>query len=84
MPTRTPQWYDKWINPSSMIALFGGVVWGVQLNFAVLANSDNIGQLRGRTQKVEITDQKQNTQLARISVILENIEWRMNRLEDKR
>lgn len=83
MSPRTAPWYEKWINPSSVLALLGGVVWGVQLNFAVLANSENIGHLRASTQKVQTTDQRQNEQLARISVILENIERRVGRLEDK-
>ena len=38
---RIPKWFDKWVNPTTVLAILGGIVWGVQLD-------GNIGTLDSR------------------------------------
>lgn len=78
---RLPSWYEKWINPTTILALLGGIVWGVQLNFAVISNTNNIGTLQSILEKKDSGYHAQNQQLARVAIILENIERRVGTLE---
>jgi len=43
---RHPKWYDKFVSPAGVMILFGAIVWGIQLNFATLHNTQAIGELR--------------------------------------
>jgi hypothetical protein len=45
---RNPKWFDKWVNPTTVLAILGGIVWGVQLN-------SNIELLDGRTLRTKAT-----------------------------
>lgn len=75
--------FNKWVTPTSVLALLGGVVWGVQLNYAVVSHTEALGQLKGRMQNNEQLDYEQNEQLARIAIILEQLEKRISIIEDK-
>lgn len=75
--------WNKWVSPTTVVALMGGIVWGVQLNFAVVSHTAAIGELKGRQIENEAIDHEQNEQLARIAIILEQLEKRINRLEDR-
>lgn len=45
---RLPHWWDKWVNPTTVLTLIGGIVWGVQLNMMVvtLAAENAAGKTR--------------------------------------
>jgi hypothetical protein len=32
---RAPKWFDKWVNPTTVLAILGGIVWGVQLDSSI-------------------------------------------------
>lgn len=59
------------------MALFGAIVWGVQLNFAVISMTEKLGALDTQTVINRNMDEEQNRQIVRISVILEQLEKRV-------
>lgn len=71
---RSPHWFDKWVNPTTVIALIGGIIWGVQLNMAVVQLSESMGSVRDRLeyhQQMLVELSKTNVQMA---TILERLE----------
>lgn len=74
---RWPHWWDKWVNPTTVLSLIGGIVWGIQLNMAVVDHSAQIGAINGRLDAHQQLLSEQAQALARSSVILEGIEIRM-------
>ena len=40
---RIPKWWERWVNPTTLLALFGGIVWGVQLNMLVTVHATKLG-----------------------------------------
>lgn len=76
-------WWEKWISPTSVLALLGGIVWGVQLNVAVLAHTAEINNIVGRMHNAETVNNEQNQTLSRVAVILQLIEQRVKKIEDR-
>jgi hypothetical protein len=37
---RNPKWFDKWVNPTTVLAILGGIVWGVQLDSSIETLND--------------------------------------------
>ena len=37
---------DRWISPSGFMILLGGIIWGIQLNVAVITNGKDIASIR--------------------------------------
>ena len=40
------QWVGKWITPFTLISIFGGIVWGAQLNFLALRTAESVASQR--------------------------------------
>lgn len=79
---RPPKWWDKWINPTTMLAVLGGIVWGIQLNFAVITQTSDIAKLEELSDARQVVNTQQNTQLTRISVILGQVVDKLDGVED--
>lgn len=75
------RWWEKWFNPTTAMALFGAIVWGIQLNFAVLQNTKDIGEAEALNQKLISVVQEISEQQVRLSVNQENITRRIERIE---
>ena len=71
---RLPHWWDKWVNPTTVLALIGGIVWGIQLNMAVVDHTGKIGAINGRLDAHQLLLQEQATTMAKTAVILQNIQ----------
>jgi len=69
-----PKWWDKWVNPTTVMVLFGAIVWGIQLNFAVLQNTKEIGQVAGTQQKIVEIQQTIQQNTIRLSVLIEELQ----------
>lgn len=78
-----PKWWEKWLNPTTAMALFGAVVWGIQLNFAVLQNTKDIGSLQTSQSEVVKLLNAQQQLITKQTVLLDQLERRVNRHEDK-
>lgn len=78
---RRPRWWDKWINPTTVLSLIGGIVWGVQLNMYVVSLAEDQAKLEGR--QYELTQQLQVTELnqARQTIILDNLIKKLDGVE---
>ena len=61
---------EKWISPAGILVLFGGVVWGVQLNVATMNLTKQMSGLSGKTDELshEMSEIAQNN--VRTSMIL--------------
>jgi len=86
---RRPHWFDKWINPTTVFALIGGIIWGVQLNMAVLNHSEDISKLDKRAIALETmaanldrSATKTSAVMNQILVQLEDIKTTLRRNEE--
>jgi predicted phosphohydrolase len=71
-----PRWWEQWISPTSVAILVGAIVWGIQLNFATLENSKDIGSLTGKQEKLIEMQHETAAKMERITTVLENLEER--------
>jgi ribosomal protein S15P/S13E len=64
---------EKWASPAGVLIMFGGVVWGVQLNIATMNLTKELSAIDGRTNELskELVEVSKNT--IRTSVILNSI-----------
>lgn len=76
----TPKWWETWVNPTTIMVLFGAIVWGVQLNFSVLQNTKEIGYLGSSQQKILQIQQDMVVQNTKTAVILERITQTQDRM----
>lgn len=72
---------DKWLTPTALTLVLGGIVWGVQLNFAVKQLADAVGEARGRANRAELRVDVISENVLRSAVILERLEKRIEKLE---
>lgn len=77
----TPRWWETWLNPTSVMVLFGAIVWGVQLNFSVLQNTKDIGNVTGVQSKILEIQQEMVTQNTRIWLLVEKMDEQLNDIE---
>lgn len=73
MDQRVPKWWDKFVSPAGMLMLLGGIVWGIQLNVAVMQHTSELSAIHERAQSSAAMNQEQNMQLTRISLILSTL-----------
>jgi hypothetical protein len=78
---RLPHWWDKWVNPTTVLAMIGGVVWGIQLNMAVIDHTQKIGKIANTLAQQQTLLQTQSNSLARVTVILDTMERRITGTE---
>ncbi len=38
-------WLKQWASPTGFLVILGGIIWGIQLNLAVLQHTQDIGKL---------------------------------------
>jgi len=74
-------WVDKWVTPTTLLTAFGGVVWGIQLNFAVLNHTTQLAKINTEMVTHEQDSKKYIAVIERSTVILDNIERRLSKLE---
>lgn len=72
---------EKWFTPATLTIVFGGVVWGVQLNFAVTQLVEEIGRVKASAVRAELRADTMSESLVRAAVILERVERRLDRVE---
>lgn len=77
------RWWEKWFNPTTVMAIFGAIVWGIQLNFAVLQNTKDLGEAEALNQKMVSVVQSISDQQVRLAVTQEQLVSRLQRLEDR-
>lgn len=76
-----PSWWEKWLNPTTAMAIFGAIVWGIQLNFIALQNREDIGKLEATQTRIVDLVQAQQEQSIRQTVLLEQLERRIRNAE---
>ena len=74
-------WVERWVTPTTLLTVFGGVVWGIQLNFAVLHHSTQLAKINTEMIAHEQDSKKYIAVIERSTVILDNIERRLSKLE---
>jgi len=72
---------ERWLTPSALAFVFGGVVWGVQLNFAVKQLTSEVAQADTVAHRSEQRVDRLAENILKASVILERIEKRIDKLE---
>lgn len=75
---------SKWLSPTAVTVLLGGIIWGVQLNFAVSDLTKEVAKANVAAEKTESRVDRLAQTLLRVTVILERVEKRMSKLEDER
>jgi len=78
-----PKWYDKFFSPAGVMILFGAIVWGIQLNFATLQNTESIGELRASQEDGIKLLYEATIKLERTAATLDSLEKRIVGLEGK-
>lgn len=73
---------DKWLTPTALTLVLGGIVWGVQLNFAVAALSKQVGEAKNEATRAEVRVDRLAENTLKATVILERIERRLDRVEE--
>lgn len=74
---------DKWLTPTALTLVLGGIVWGVQLNFAVASLHKLVGEVRNEASRAETRVDRLAENTLKATVILERIERRIEKLEAK-
>lgn len=77
----TPRWWETWLNPTSVMVLFGAIVWGVQLNFSVLQNTKDISTVATVQSKILQIQQEMSTQNTRIWLLVEKMDEDLDQIE---
>lgn len=71
------KWWKRWLHPAVITTvigvIFAGIVWGVQLNFAVLSTASDVGELKGITTKLTSVAQQQATNHRELTVIVKEL-----------
>jgi cell division protein FtsL len=75
------QFSEKWITPSSLMILIGAIIWGVQLNAAVLDLAREISKLEQRVAQNTTINVAQNESLIKLGTIVDGIEKRIQKAE---
>jgi len=70
--------FDKWITPTTLITIFGGIVWGIQLNFVVLEHTKQIAAIEKESYSIEAMTHTNAQSIIRITTMLDSIERRVN------
>ena len=70
---RFPRWWDKWVNPTTVLALIGGIVWGVQLNLMVVKLAENQAANSVIVDEMVRTMQEIQLNQAKHTIILDNL-----------
>lgn len=76
-----PRFLDKWITPTTLLAILGGIVWGVQLNAAVLSLTDAVGRYSNELDRAQEINATQTVALARTAEILAQVQKRLDKAE---
>ena len=74
---------DKWTGPTGVLALLGGIIWGIQLNVAVVDQGKDLSALTAEYKNQQLIDTKQTEQLVRVGLLLENLEKRTTANQDE-
>jgi len=69
-----PDWLERWISPAGVLLLMGGIVWGVQLNVAVMQLTEAVSADKANMQTLSAQIQSISTTQARTAVILQHLE----------
>jgi len=72
---------EKWLTPTAMTLVLGGIVWGVQLNFAVKQLTAEVAKADAAAHRSEQRTDKLADNILKASVILESVERRVEKLE---
>ena len=73
---------NKWITPVTLTAIFGAIIWGVQLNIATLNTTKQVASLLVEYQTLEREITALDRSVSRIAIILDNLENRIARTEE--
>jgi hypothetical protein len=77
------RWWERWFNPTTAMAIFGAIVWGIQLNFAVIQNTKDLGKAEALNREMTAIIQTVSQQQVRLSVVQGQAIERLRRLEDR-
>ena len=72
---------DKWTGPAGILIMFGAIVWGVQLNFAVLALTDELAAQRVILERNMEQSNEVTLSVAKAATLLESLTRQLDILE---
>lgn len=78
---RPAKWWDKWMSPAGLMVVFGGLVWGIQLNFAVLTQQADIAGLKEAYDKQQQINHEHALQMTRIALLIDQVVEKVERLD---
>lgn len=73
---------DKWIRPSTIVIVFGAIVWGVQLNFITLEQAKSISALQKEVSRVREQQVKDEFDLQKTAILLERTSANLAKLRE--
>ena len=73
----------SWLGPTGIVTLIGALIWGIQLNVGYSLLKEQVGRIQAQTEVATEVNHRQNEQIARIAAILDSLEQRVTRYEDR-
>lgn len=70
-------WIDKWIRPTTLVTVIGAIIWGVQLNFAILQQTEINAQQASLIVTLDEAHRELQLQEARTSLLLDQVSVRL-------
>jgi hypothetical protein len=70
-------WLDKWVTPTTVLALIGAIIWGIQLNAAVIGQVAAIARLDTRITAQNAISHDHSEQLIKLASIIDGMERRI-------
>ncbi len=77
-PTRMERMTERWMGPTGVAIIAGGIIWGIQLNYATMNLTSQVARI---TKDVEIHDSQLDevsANLLRTTIVLQNMEEEMS------
>ena len=72
---------DKWINPTTVIALLGGIIWGVQMNMYVNTLGERTTKMEQHNKDLDRRADEASLAMAKILFVLDNLVNRIGEIE---
>ncbi len=70
---RSPKWWDRWVNPTTALALIGGIVWGVQLNMLTVSTAEKTAGLEALHAQIQLELRDMRINQEKQTIILDSL-----------
>jgi 5-bromo-4-chloroindolyl phosphate hydrolysis protein len=73
-----PSWLDNWISPAGFMIVVGAIIWGIQLNIAVISHTERLAEIKTAAAEHELRDLEWGKTLGQTVILLNELEKRVS------